>query len=167
MFCCFSVFSGPDCPIHLCDLDLECGVWVSEVCPVVFDSLVPPVKAIPTAVAVPVCSFKPLLSFNGAHNLTVVTATKHFQACRVHKGKYSLLQKNSALMVIYTNRCTLTMRSEWTKSQKKLCEWVGEMLFYSSPFPYLYLRLLFFYDIADMVCILNNTHSYYKQWIIK
>lgn len=62
-------------------------MWVSEVCFVVFDSLVPPVKAVSAAVAVPVCSFKPFLSFYGAHNLTVVTATQHFQTCRVHKRK--------------------------------------------------------------------------------
>lgn len=61
-------------------------MWVSEVRLVVLDGLVPPVKAVPAAVAVPVCSFKPLLPFNGAYDLTVVTATQHFQACRVREN---------------------------------------------------------------------------------
>lgn len=55
---------------------------VSEVGLVVLDSLVPPVEAVLAAIAVPVCSFKSLLSFNGAHDLTVVTAAQHFQTCR-------------------------------------------------------------------------------------
>lgn len=58
-------------------------MWVSEVRLVVFDGLVPPVEAVPAAVAVPVSSFEPLLAFNGAHDLTVVTAAQHLQACEV------------------------------------------------------------------------------------
>lgn len=58
-------------------------MWVSEVRLEVLDGLVPPVEAVPAAVAVPVSSFEPLLAFNGAHDLTVVTAAQHLQACKV------------------------------------------------------------------------------------
>lgn len=68
---------------YLRDLNLKGGVWVSEVRLIVLDGLVPPVEAVPAAVAVPVSSFEPLLAFNGAHNLTVVTAAQHLQACEV------------------------------------------------------------------------------------
>lgn len=68
---------------YLRDLNLKGGVWVSEVRLVVLDGLVPPVEAVPAAVAVPVCSFESLLAFNGAHDLTVVTAAQHLQACEV------------------------------------------------------------------------------------
>lgn len=67
--------------LYLCDLDLECGVGISEVCFIVFDGLVPPVETISTAVTVPVCTFKPFFSFNSAHNLTMDTAAQHLQAC--------------------------------------------------------------------------------------
>lgn len=58
-------------------------MWVSEVRLVVLDGLVPPVEAVPAAVTVPVRSFELLLAFNGAHDLTVVTAAQHLQACKV------------------------------------------------------------------------------------
>lgn len=89
-------------------------MWVSEVRLVVLDGLVPPVKAVPTAVAVPVCSFKPLLSFNGAHDLTVVTATQHLQACEMHKPENELLQKKTTLTIIFMKKFGLRMRSAQT-----------------------------------------------------
>lgn len=51
---------------------------VPEVGLIVFDGLVSAVEAVSAAVAVPVGSLEPLLSFDGAHNLTMVAASKHY-----------------------------------------------------------------------------------------
>lgn len=65
--------------IHLlCDLYLEGSVRVPEVGLIVFNSLISAVEAVSAAVAVPVGSLEPLLSFDGAHNLTMVAASKHY-----------------------------------------------------------------------------------------
>lgn len=51
---------------------------VPEVGLIVFDGLVSAVEAVSAAVAVPVCPLEPFLPFDGAHDLTVVAASKHF-----------------------------------------------------------------------------------------
>lgn len=64
------------CSPHLGYLDLEGGVRVAEVGLEVFDSLISAIETISTTVAVPVGPLEPLLPFNGAHNLTVIAASK-------------------------------------------------------------------------------------------
>lgn len=60
---------------HLSNRDLECGLRISEVCLVMFHSLIPPVEPITTSITVPVCSFKFFLPLNYSNNVTMITAT--------------------------------------------------------------------------------------------
>ena len=48
----------------------------------VFDGLVSAVETIPVTIAVPVGSFEPFLSFNGANYFTMVATPKHLKAWR-------------------------------------------------------------------------------------
>ena len=60
---------------YLCDLYLEGGLRVTEMCAVMFDGFITSIESILTLIAVPVSTLKLLHTFDGTDNVTVVTTT--------------------------------------------------------------------------------------------